>query len=136
MEASVQLSREDIDAAHREMEERDRQRLAERDQDDPGTSSYELFEGDEYQDEDLRLFDEFVGGKAPTAHKVLFVGGAVHLDPPEGGWKKGGVYRVELTVRAGGVAFDDTIDGKTDQVVDCTKKTKLRVQGGQYLGEA
>ena len=74
-------------------------------------------------------FEAVIGGKAPSAVKVSLVGGAVHVPPPDGGWKKGMVVQLVVTGRVSGETSNDVIDGKTDQVVDCNQTWKVKVQG-------
>jgi hypothetical protein len=69
-----------------------------------------------------------VSGKAPTARKVRIMGGAVEVEPPEGGWKKGRTYELRVVVRVSGFAEDDIADSQTDQVVGCTHTDKLKIR--------
>lgn len=65
-----------------------------------------------------------VGGKRVTSSELKLVGGKLEV---EGQFAKGerAVLRVEIEV--GEVAFVDSRDGKTGQVVGCARRHKARI---------
>lgn len=74
----------------------------------------------------FRGFEKQIGGKKPTASKVTLTGGA---QPLEGRLTKGATYIFEVKARVGGVGYDDQVDSKTGQAVDCTVGHKARILG-------
>lgn len=74
-----------------------------------------------------------VGGKAPDAEKVKLMGGAVGFDEPDGGWKKGSVYKIELLVRNIGPDIQDRIDSNTQQPVGTNRTHRLKIMDGKLV---
>lgn len=71
-------------------------------------------------------WETVVGGKQPTHRKVRLQGGAIEIEPPEDGWKKGSAYELTLVVKCGGVDVRDTEDKETGQVIDTSQTFILK----------
>jgi hypothetical protein len=74
-------------------------------------------------------FQLLVGGKEPTTQKVRLYGGAIEVEPPDGGFKKGQSYVLRVEVMCNKAGFTDEIDGKTHQVVGCSDERGLKIRG-------
>jgi hypothetical protein len=110
-------------AAAREQEGLDAKTALPTAADDAGDSANIVVEGDIDQLA-FRGFEKSVGGKKPTGSKVRLTGGAFEV---KGGLTKGATYIFEVKARVGGVSFDDQVDAKTGQAVDCDRGHKARI---------
>lgn len=96
-------------------------------EDQVGEEGVDVFEDSEGQ------FVLRVGGKAPTTHAVRLYGGAIELEPPEGGFVKGGKYVIRIEAVCHKVSLTDERDDKTHQVVGCRDERGLRITGGSVV---
>lgn len=79
-------------------------------------------------------FQLLVGGKQPTTTKVRLYGGAVEVEPPEGGFKKGQSYVLRVEVVCHKAGFTDEIDDATGQVIGCSDERGLSIRGVAVVG--
>jgi hypothetical protein len=90
--------------------------------------------GDELAEDEQGQFQLVLGGKAPTTNAVRLYGGAVEVEPPEGGFEKGASYVLRVEVACHKVSFTDERDQKTGQVVGCRDERGLRITGVSVIG--
>lgn len=67
---------------------------------------------------DQEPFKVEIGGHSATKETFKLYGGAVHCEPPEGGWKKGSSYELRVMVQCHKDGHTDEIDRKTWDVTD------------------
>jgi len=93
------------------------------------------------EDEELELHDELliegdgqlsltIGGKKPTVSKMVIRGGQI---PFSGEAKKGDHLTLRIRGRVAAIHVTDTIDVKTRDVVETTRKHVLRIEGAELL---
>lgn len=116
MEAGT-LSRESIDAAHEEQGTPEGTV--------PGVPGVPAGETDGGQ------FELLVGGKQPTTDKVRLYGGAIEIEPPPGGFKKGERYVIRVEAVCHKATFTDERDDKTNDVVGCRDERGLKITGAR-----
>lgn len=85
--------------------------------------------GEEPVEDSNGQFELLIGGKAPTTKKVRLYGGAVEVEPPEGGFKKGARYVLEIETVCHKASFTDERDDKTGDVVGSSDERGLKITG-------
>lgn len=78
-------------------------------------------------------FELLIGGKAPTTKAVRLYGGAIKVEPPEGGFKKGARYVLEIETVCHKASFTDERDDKTNEVVGSKDERGLKITGVRYV---
>lgn len=76
-------------------------------------------------------FELLVGGKKPTTDKVRLYGGAIEIEPPAGGFKKGERYVIRVEAVCHKASFTDERDDKTNDVVGCRDERGLKITGAR-----
>lgn len=84
--------------------------------------------GDDAED-DGGQFSFLIGGKKPTTDKVRLYGGAIEIEPPAGGFKKGVHYVLRVEVLCHKAGFTDEFDQQTGDVVGCRDERGLKITG-------
>jgi hypothetical protein len=74
-----------------------------------------------------------IGGQAPTTHTVKLYGGAIEVEPPEGGFVKGKAYRLEIDTVCHRVQVVDEFDGKTGDVIGARDERGLKITGASFV---
>ena len=77
-------------------------------------------------------FEELVGGGTATGRTLTVQG--VKLEDVPADLKKGQLVKIEVTARVGAAGWEDKIDGKTGDPVDCTHKLKARCLQARVTG--
>lgn len=85
--------------------------------------------GDPDTEDDGGQFSFLIGGKKPTTDKVRLYGGAIEIEPPEGGFKKGVHYVLRVEVLCHKAGFTDEFDQQTGDVVGCRDERGLKITG-------
>lgn len=73
-----------------------------------------------------------IGGKSPTSASLVLSGGKVVVD--SGQFEKGATVVVEVEAVVRQVAFVDSVDSKTGQVVSSDRKHTARIVGLRVVG--
>lgn len=77
-------------------------------------------------------FEELVGGVTATGKRLTVIG--VKLEDVPDDLKKGQLVKIEVTARVGDLGWEDKIDSKTGDPVDCTQKYRARCLSARVIG--